>query len=287
MPEISFIVLTYNSQAYIGKLLKSLEAHFSENINRKKMEIIVIDNNSSDQTVRLVKRFEFAKIIENEENLGFSKGINLGVSGSLADYLVVINPDTEFKSGNIFEVIKKFEENKKLGVIGGKIVDKEGKPEKSCGRFLKTFEIFLMTLGLDEVFGVRSSPPEFAEVDFVSGGFMIIRRKIFEELKGLDENLFMYAEDMEFCFRVKKIGYKVAFDPQVVISHHGHGSSSRSFAIENIYKGLFYFHKKHGTKMSYFMVKIMLGLKAHVLVLIGKIINNRYLTDTYIKALKI
>ena len=144
-----------------------------------------------------------------------------------------------------------------------------------------------MMLGLDEVFGARSSPLEFTEVDFVSGGFMIIRKKLFEELKGLDENLFMYVEDMEFCFRVKKAGYKVAFDPEVVISHHSHGSSNRSFAIGNIYKGLLYFHKKHGNNISYFMVRIMLILKANALVLIGKIINNRYLTNTYTTALKI
>jgi len=287
MPEISFIILTYNSQAYIEKLLRSLKVHFSESINQKKIEVIMVDNNSSDQTVKLATGFEFIKIIENKENLGFSKGINLAVSRSFSEYLVVVNPDTEFEDGNIFEVIKKFKENKKLGVIGCRIVSKDGRSEKSCGRFLKTFEIFLLTLGLDEVFGVRSSPLGFAEVDFVSGGFMIIRKKIFEELKGFDENLFMYVEDMEFCFRVKKIGYKVVFDPQVVISHHGHGSSSRSFAIKNIYKGILYFYKKHGSPISYFTVKTVLIIKAGFLVIIGKIINNKYLYNTYSQALKI
>jgi len=86
---------------------------------------------------------------------------------------------------------------------------------------------------------------------------------------------------MEFCFRVKRKGYKVYFSPNVVIVHARHGSSSRSFAIKNIYKGLVYFHKKHGSAFSYFMVKTMLTLKASALVMLGRIINNRYLKESY------
>ncbi len=287
MPKISFVILTYNSSLYIEKLIKSLFTFFKEDIKKKKIEIIVVDNNSEDQTAVLVKKFENVRLIENKVNLGFSKGINLGVSQSRSEYVVILNPDTEFKGGDIFDVVEMFKKDRKLGVIGGRIINKYGNNEESAGRFLKTFEVFLMSLGLDEFFGVRSSPETLKEVDFVSGGFMIVRKDLFEKFSGFDENLFMYIEDMEFCFRVKKEGYRVMFDPKIYILHKSHGSSNRSFAIKNIYKGLLYFYKKHGNFLSYSIVKSMLYLKAFLLVIIGRIMNNKYLTDTYSKALNI
>ncbi|OGH39285.1 MAG: hypothetical protein A3B44_02275 [Candidatus Levybacteria bacterium RIFCSPLOWO2_01_FULL_38_21] len=286
MPKISFVILTYNSEIYIEKLINSLSTFFKEDIQKNKIEIIVVDNNSEDQTVVLVKKFVNVKLIENKDNVGFSKGVNLGVSKALSEYIVIINPDTEFRRGDIFDVIEMFEKDRKLGVIGGRIINKNGNNEKSAGRFLKIFEVFLMSLGLDELLGVRNSPKTLKEVDFVSGGFMIVKKDLFEKLSGFDENLFMYIEDMEFCFRVKKEGYRVMFDPRISIFHKSHGSSNRGFAIKNIFKGLLYFQKKHGTLPSYFMVKSMLILKACLLVMTGRIINNKYLIDTYSQALK-
>lgn len=287
MPKISFVVLTYNSEAYIEALLNSLFKFHKEDIEKKTIEIVIVDNNSSDKTLLLVEKFNNIKIVENKKNLGFSKGINLGVSMSSSEFVIVLNPDTKFESGNILNVIKLFEKDKSIGVIGGKIVGRNGQKEKSAGRFLKTFQVFLMALGLDELFGLRSSPSKLKYVDFVSGGFMILRRKIFEDLDGFDENLFMYIEDMEFCFRARKEGYKVVFDPSISIYHESHGSASRGFAVINIYKGLYYFHKKHGNPASYFMVRLILKLKAFFLILIGKALNKRYFIDTYSSALKI
>ncbi len=198
-----------------------------------------------------------------------------------------INPDMEWKSGVVDDFVRVFESDKKVGVIGGKILKKDGKSEKSAGRFIKTPEVFLTTLGLDESFGVRFSPDKLREVDFVSGGFMAVRKKLFQDLSGFDENLFMYVEDMEFCFRVKKAGMRVLFDPSIRIIHESHGSSNRSFAIENIYRGLLYFHKKHGNRFSYSTTKALLKSKAFALVLLGKIINNKYLTETYSGALRL
>ncbi len=287
MPKISFVILTYNSEAYIETLLNSILKFYREDIEKKIIEIVIVDNNSSDKTVHLARKFNNLKIIENKENLGFSKGINLGVSRTSSEFVVILNPDTRFQGGDFFKTVEMFNKNKTLGVVGGKILKKDGREEKSTGRFLKTLEVFLMALGLDEFFGLRSSPGKLKDVDFVSGGFIIIRKKLFEKLSGFDENLFMYVEDMEFCYRVKQEGYGVMFDPTLSIYHEGHGSSSRGFAVVNIYKGLFYFHKKHGNLFSYFMVKLILRLKALFLVLIGRILNKNYLISAYSDALKI
>ena len=115
---------------------------------------------------------------------------------------------------------------------------------------------------------------------------MMVRSDVFRNLGGFDENYFMYVEDMDLCLRAKKENYKTYFSPSAIILHKGQGSSSRSFAIKNIYKGLIYFNKKHGNNLSLLLIKSLLVFKASVLVLLGKIINNKYLVLSYKEALK-
>ena len=285
--KTSVVIVTYNSADYIERLLKSI-INFNKDSD---YEIIVVDNNSEDGTVKKVLSIKYEvlsiKLIRNKENFGFAKGINIGARETKGEYLLFINPDTEWKSGSVDDFVSIFEQDPKVGVVGGKILNRNIKSEKSAGNFLKTSEVFLTAISLDEVFGVRFSPNKRCEVDFVSGGFMAVRRDLFEKLSGFDENLFIYIEDMEFCFRVRKGGLKVLFDPSIEIIHESHGSSNRGFAIQNIYKGLLYFHKKHGNIFSYNSVKLLLWTKALTLVTLGKIINNKYLTVTYSKLLRL
>ena len=285
--KTSVVIVTYNSADYIERLLKSI-INFNKDSD---YEIIVVDNNSEDGTVKKVLSIKYEvlsiKLIRNKENFGFAKGINIGARETKGEYLLFINPDTEWKSGSVDDFVSIFEQDPKVGVVGVKILNRNLKSEKSAGNFLKTSEVFLTAISLDEVFGVRFSPNKRCEVDFVSGGFMAVRRDLFEKLSGFDENLFIYIEDMEFCFRVRKGGLKVLFDPSIEIIHESHGSSNRGFAIQNIYKGLLYFHKKHGNIFSYNSVKLLLWTKALTLVTLGKIINNKYLTVTYSKLLRL
>lgn len=281
---VSIIILTYNSGKYIGRLLEGIEL-FNKGLD---YEVIVADNNSDDDTLELVQNYiSKVKVIKNTENVGFAKGINIGAKKAKGEYLLFINPDAEWRQGVIDDFVSLFEKDKAIGVIGGKIINRQGGKENSAGHFLKSYQVLVMSLGLDDLFGVRFSPSKLCEVDFVSGGFMAVRKKLFGRLGGFDKNLFMYMEDMEFCFRVKKEGLKVMFEPNVQIVHEGQASSNRGFAVKNIYKGLFYFHKKHGTPFSYFFIRSILILKARTLVALGKIVNNKYLVDTYSQTLKI
>jgi GT2 family glycosyltransferase len=115
---------------------------------------------------------------------------------------------------------------------------------------------------------------------------MMVKKSVFESLSGFDEKLFMYVEDMEFCFRARQAGYFTYFTPEVQIVHTQHGSSSRANAIKNIYKGIFHFHKKHGTAFSYMFVKTLFKSKALALVVAGKMLNNKDLSRTYSAVLK-
>lgn len=279
MAQVSIIILTYNSAGFISNLIKSLISL------KEDTEILVVDNDSSDETEGIAKKFENVKVYQTGKNLGFAKGINYGAKKANGGYLLFVNPDSVFENGAISDMVSIFEKKEKAGIIGGKLIDKDGNPEKSAGKFFGLFETLLLVLGLDEAFGVRFSPKNLSKVDFVSGGFMMVRRNLFEKLNGFDEKLFMYVEDMELSYRAKKLGFNTYFTPEVVISHAGQGSSNREFAVINIYKGILYFYSKHKSKLEYRIVKLMLKTKAGAIYLLGRITNNSYYTNTYKKAL--
>src|ERR1035437_7391757 len=111
MPDISVIILTYNSQKYIGELLESLISKYKEEILKDRLEIIVCDNNSADDTLKKVGevKTEKLRIVVNKENSGFAKGNNIGVIQARGKFILFINPDAVFSDGDIFSLIKKFD----------------------------------------------------------------------------------------------------------------------------------------------------------------------------------
>lgn len=285
MPKTSFIIVTYNSAGFISRLLESIGDSHKD---LSGIKIIIADNDSSDKTLDVIKKSPIKYYLrEIPKNMGFAAGINAGAKNANGEYLVFINPDTKFIKGSVWDMVKIFETNKNVGIVGGKLIKEDRTPEKSTGKVFGLLETIIMSLGLDEAFGIRRSPKKVEKVGFVSGGFMMIKKDLFERLSGFDENFFMYIEDMDLCKRASEEGFDTYFTPDAVLVHESHGSSSRSFAIENIYKSLIYYHEKHSGPMVFWLVKIMLKLKALFLVIIGRIINNKYLADSYGKALKI
>ncbi|MEK7120466.1 MAG: hypothetical protein AAB840_00045, partial [Patescibacteria group bacterium] len=113
----------------------------------------------------------------------------------------------------------------------------------------------------------------------------MVRKEVIEKVGGLDERFFMYLEEMEWCYRIKKNGFSVYFYPEAKVTHVGHGSGNRSTAILHIYKSLPYFYKKHANSVQYSIVKLLLVMKASIAIVVGLFTHNTYLTSTYRKAL--
>jgi GT2 family glycosyltransferase len=283
--NVSIIILTYNSSKYIDELLQSLIKKYKGDIKSKQLEIIIADNASGDDTVKRASIYKEIKVLKTGGNFGYAKGNNIASKSASGDVLIFLNPDALYISGDILRLTNELK-NENVGVVGGEILNYDGKRELSCGKFYNGFHTFLLSLGLEEFFGVRFAPSKRQKVQFVSGAFLAVRKRLFHELNGFDENYFMYIEDSDFCFRVKRAGYSTIFSPVATIKHIGQGSSNRTFAVINIYKGLLFFNKKYMSKFSYEFVKIILKTKAIVLVNYGKVSNNQYLVTTYEEALK-
>jgi len=279
---VSIIILSYNTENLLEKCLTSIY----EKVKDLSFEIIVVDNASSDNSVTMIqKKFSKVQLIQSPDNLGFAKGVNLGARRARGEYLLLLNSDIEVISTELKDLFTYLQNNEDVAVIGGKLDNADGSTSRSYGSFYELKEVARMLFVKEsKVEGISSQRP--VEVDWVSGGFMAIKKKIFDELKGLDPKFFMYIEDMEFCYRVNKKGLKVLYNPNIDIKHVGQGSSNRAFAIINIYKGILYFYKKQKPRWQYYAVKSMLMIKAFLAILIGTLTRSTFLKDTYYKAIK-
>lgn len=291
MVELSIIILNYNTYNLTISCLKSIISKFKEELELGKLEIIVADNGSKDASVtkisNSVERLKNIYILENKENLGFAKGMNRASQNAKGKYLLFLNSDTEVLDKGFMEMIKFMDENQKVGILGGKFTNRDGSPQPSVGKFYTLFNLFPMLIGGERIGFIRESTSVIKKIDWVSGGFMMIRHEIFEKLGGFDEHFFMYMEDMDICHRAGIKGFDTYFYPKACVVHEGHGSSSRTFAIINIYKGILYFYKKHKSYWQYVLVKILLATKAVIAIFFGFLTNNTYLKNTYKNAMKI
>ncbi len=235
--KLSIIILTYNSETHISECLQSIIKETANN-----SEIIVIDNNSSDKTIKTLRKKKFKlKIIQNHRNLGFSTGINIGIKEAKREYVLIINPDTIIAPGAIKKLLE-CSKHYKAGIVGGKLLKKNKgihgsfvrKPELLTGIFDFTnlrkiipYDYFHNKhYYLNEKFPVKAR-----EVDAVSGACMLIKKCIFNDIGYFDEKFFMYLEDVDFCIRAKQAGYKIIFCPNSNIFHEGGSSSANKDKI--------------------------------------------------------
>lgn len=288
MPTISLLILTYNSQHYIDPLFSSIKSVLGEEIGKGLIEIVVVDNSSTDSTAQEVKKHldRNTFFYQNRDNAGYAKGINIAAKKAKGDILLVVNPDSRLVSADTRKIIEEFKANEKLAVAGFAIENEEGKREKTAGKFYNFLRILFFCIGLEDMMGVRFSPTRKMKVDYVSGGLVAFRKEYFERLNGFDEDFFMYVEDMDICYRAKMKGYETYFLPFALTVHKGQGSSSRGFAIVNIYKGLHLFFKKHSSFLYQILVNNLLSIKAATIIFLGSILGRKELVSTYLKALK-
>jgi len=178
------------------------------------------------------------------------------------------------------------EKHPEIAILGGQLRNFDGSLQASAGKFYTPFNATLLLLGMQKYGLLDKSPHTIEEVDWVKGAMFMIRQKIYMQMGGFDQNIFMYTEDMELCYRARQAGYKIYFYPDIHVMHADQGSSNRTFAIINIYKNLLYFYKKHRSPEEYQYITWLLTTKAKVLIFLGKLLQKTYLVETYQQALK-
>jgi hypothetical protein len=224
-------------------------------------QVFVIDNNSKDDTREKTQRFienkENFELIAQKNNQGFAKAINAGIQISQGEHIFLINPDTKFEAGILDEMILSAKK-KKAGICGTRQINEKGKSLGSFGKYPSVITNFFETIWLAKIFPIgRYVRHNFLskkifeterKVDWVGGGFMLIRRKVIEKIGLLDENFFMYFEDVDFCKRAREAGFSIWFFGNLAVTHYG----GKSFGDKNSDRqekynreSLAYFLKKH------------------------------------------
>ncbi|MHB1688820.1 MAG: glycosyltransferase [Ignavibacteriaceae bacterium] len=264
--DLSIIIVNYNVKEFLQNLLHSI-AKAAQNISH---EIIIVDNASDDGSVEFIQeKFSGVKLIVNQKNLGFSKANNIGLKIASGDFLLLINPDTIVREDTFQKMLKFFEEYPEAGMAGCKILNPDGTLQLACRRsFPGPWTSFCKVTGLSTLFPNSKifarynltylDEDQTYEVDAISGSFMMIKKETLDKVGGLDEQFFMYGEDLDLCFRIQKAGYKVYYVHSTQIIHYKGESTKRSSLDETkiFYQAMNLFVKKHFS--SSLLVEIIL-----------------------------
>jgi len=237
--KISIILVNFNSKKLLSNCLNSLYSNGGE--NGHSVEVIVIDNNSYDDSCRMIRQgFPDVVLIQNDVNLGFGKANNLAVKQAKGEYILLLNPDTVV-DGNILDKTLKFfaEHSDNKSAFGGILLNPDGSEQRGSRRSFPNFlNVFLHFTKLYKVFKYKKSydlswlPVETHQVDCVSGACIGMPKAMYEELGGFDEQFFLHFEDIDLCKRIWQAGYKLWFYPQVRVFHVKGGSSNTSETIK-------------------------------------------------------
>ena len=259
--KLSIVILNYNVRYFLELCLKSVEAAIS-NIDA---EIIVVDNNSEDDSCAMVKElFPNVKLIENNENLGFSKGNNIGVQHAVGEYLCVLNPDTVVAEDTFLKILEFVENREKVGIVGCKLINGVGLflPE-SKRKIPYVKSAFKKILGnTNDYYAGDLNENEIGKVDVLVGAFMFLKREVYNEVNGFDEDYFMYGEDIDFSYRVLKAGYdNYYFGTTTVIHFKGESTLRDKFYARRFYGAMQVFYKKYFKKNIIFDILVWLGIR--------------------------
>jgi len=246
--KIAIVVLNYNTK---GEILDCLESLSKLQKDDNEIEIIIVDNASTDDSVSAIrKNFKDLTIVENQQNLGFSGGNNVGVKKTLkdkAEWFLILNPDTTVDDRLILELVKVANSDSLVGIIGPKIYFakglefhknryKEGELGKViwyAGGKIDWNNVLASHRGVDEV--DKGHYQEIVETDFVSGAAMFVKSQVFEKIGFFDERYFLYLEDLEFCQRAKKAGFKVVFAPKAIVWHKNASSTKVGSPLQDYF----------------------------------------------------
>jgi N-acetylglucosaminyl-diphospho-decaprenol L-rhamnosyltransferase len=255
MLDLSIVIVNWNTRDLLRDCLKS--AYESE--GEFTFATVVVDNCSRDGSCVMVREeFPQVHVIESEINGGYAYANNLGLQRFHARYYLLLNSDTVLPPHALEEMVAFMDAHPEIGMAGPKLVLEDGSLDLACRRSFPTVEVsFYKLFGLSRLFpGSRRfgrynltylDPDETAEVDSVVGAFMMVRGEVIEQVGGMDEAYFMYAEDLDWALRAKQAGWKVYYYPEVTVLHYKRKASeqNKEKAGYEFWRAMYLFYRKH------------------------------------------
>ncbi len=314
MVDLSICIITLNASTYLRNCLRSIVEQISYlsgvgviptgeskpaspplDGSLPTYELIIIDNGSTDDTIPMLKAdFPTAQLTVNTKNEGFTRPLNQALHQSQGRYLLVLNPDTVVLPGTLNEMIRYMDEHGEVGVCGPKVLNRDGSLQKACRRGVsRPWAAFSYFSGLSSLFPHSKlfggyllnylDEDSVQEVDGVSGSCMLIRRQVIEQVGLFDERFFAYQEDADYCFQVKKAGWKVIYLPTAKIIHYGGHGGSRVQPYRSIFewhRSYYLYYQKNLAKDYFFLFNwiyyLLMGIKLALSLLANALRSDKF-----------
>jgi O-antigen biosynthesis protein len=290
--KLSVIIVNYNVKYFLEQALYSVR----KAIAPLQAEIFVVDNNSADGSSEMVKRlFPEVKLIENKNNPGFSKANNQAIQLAKGEYVLLLNPDTVVPEDCFTKICSFMDETPDAGALGVKMIDGKGNFLPESKRGLPTPAVaFYKMFGLSALF--PSSPifgryhlgflpkNEIHQVDVLAGAFMLLRKNVLDKIGLLDEDFFMYGEDIDLSYRITKAGYKNYYYPHTSIIHYK-GESTKKGSINYVfvfYKAMIIFAQKHYSQKNARIFSLLINMAIYGRAAVALLF--RFVSSTYVAA---
>ena len=255
-PKLSIVIVSYRCRDFLAACLGSLAA----DVHAREGQVIVVDNNSCDGTVELVtERFPWVELVAVRENLGFAKANNVGIAKAVGRFVLLLNPDTIVTPDSLGAAVRELEGRPDVGMLGVKLLREDGRLDHACKRGFPTPLTSLYHFG-----GLSRRLPkgpkfahytagsvgedEVATIDAVNGAFMLVRREALDDVGPLDEDYWLYGEDLDWCFRFWAAGWKILYWPRVTVLHFKGGSSGKARTWRTnlaFHRAMWLFYRKH------------------------------------------
>lgn len=256
-PDLSILIVSWNVRELLLRCLAALPAAVGAGLSH---EVIVVDNASSDGTAAAVRAaFPHVQVIANSENRGFTGGNNQALAAARGDFLLLLNPDTAPQPGSIAALHRYLVTHPAIGMAGPRLWYGDGRAQPNRRRFPTLLTLFtestvvqqaLPRLALFRRFYLADAPADQAQtVDWIVGAALLARRAVYEQIGGLDEGFFMYAEELDWCRRAAAAGWQVGYEPAAEIVHFEGKSSEQAVAARDIHffrSRVRYTRKYHG-----------------------------------------
>lgn len=288
--NLSVVILSYNTKEITSRCLSHLKKaiNFCQRKLNNKIEVIVIDNASADGSVHMIEgEYPWVKLTPLTNNSGFSKGNNLGMRKSKNPFILLLNSDVYLEEESLYKALAYFRVNLNCDVLGARLTYADGRLQPSAGELPHPLNIIGWIFGIPGYHQKNSSYFKKAhQVGWVMGAFFMLKRKVWEEVGGFDEQLFMYLEEVEWCKRIRNQGFKIWYMPEVRAIHL-HGASSNfdlSLGFLNEIKGIKYYLLKH-YKNYYFLTKLFLILGLTLRTIVFSVLGKTKRARIYLEGL--
>lgn len=280
--QLSIIIVSFNTKDLLQQTIESIP-------KKKEREIIVVDNASKDGSCEMVEEnYPDVKLIKNKENVGFSQANNQGIKISSGKLILLLNSDTKILNEALDKLARYMQKNPEVGISSCQLLNPDGSIQPQGGYLPRLSNVSFWMLFIDDLplVGKYLSPYQLRDksaytkerlVGWVGGAAMCIRRRVIEAVGFLDERIFMYAEDVEYCLRASKKGFKIGFTPEPKIMHYGQQSSggAPTNAWLGEFQGIKYIFRNHKPKWEYPILRLFLKLGALLRMIIFGILGGR------------